>query len=108
MSSSGAGLIAQTQTNIGPVLLSVNPFKRLPITGQDYVDKYRGKYRHELPPHIYALAEEAYRAVKNDRENQCVIIRCVPPSDKLMLRCISLTRARTVVSLALVRPRRPS
>ena len=62
------------------MLLSVNPFKRLPITGQDYVDKYRGKYRHELPPHIYALAEEAYRAVKNDRENQCVIIRCVLPS----------------------------
>lgn len=76
------------------MLLSVNPFKRLPITGQDYVDKYRGKYRHELPPHIYALAEEAYRAVKNDRENQCVIIRYVPLLVKLMLRYISLTPAR--------------
>lgn len=61
-------------TNIGPVLISVNPYKRLPITGQDFIDMYRGKFRHELPPHIYALAEEAYRAVKNDRENQCVII----------------------------------
>ncbi len=37
----------------------------------------QGKYRHELPPHIFALAEEAYRAVKNDKENQCVIIRYV-------------------------------
>jgi len=28
----------------------------------------------ELPPHIFGIAEGAYRAMKNDNENQCVII----------------------------------
>ena len=36
--------------------------------------KYQGKFRMELEPHIFALAEETYRAMKNDQENQCVII----------------------------------
>jgi len=61
-------------TNISDVLISVNPFKQLPITGPDYIELYAGKFRHELPPHIYALAEETYRAMKNEGDNQCVII----------------------------------
>jgi myosin-1 len=60
--------------NIGPVLIAVNPFKDLGIAGQDYIDQYKGRFRHELDPHIFALAEETYRAMKNENENQCVII----------------------------------
>lgn len=58
-------------TNIGPVLLSVNPYKDLGIWGQDYILLYQGKQRHENPPHIYALAEETYRMMRSERENQC-------------------------------------
>jgi myosin-1 len=36
--------------------------------------KKRGKFRHELPPHIFALAEAAYRGLTQDGESQCVII----------------------------------
>ena len=61
-------------TNIGPVLISVNPFKLIPITDETWIEKYKGKFRHELEPHIFALAEETYRAMKNETENQCVII----------------------------------
>ncbi|GAM17836.1 hypothetical protein SAMD00019534_010110 [Acytostelium subglobosum LB1] len=61
-------------TNIGPVLISVNPFRNLNNTGDDYVDAYRGRHAQEVPPHIYQLAEASYRAMKNDQENQCVII----------------------------------
>ncbi|EGG13950.1 myosin IB [Cavenderia fasciculata] len=61
-------------TNIGPVLISVNPFRNLGNAGDDYVDAYRGKHAQEVPPHLYQLAESAYRAMKNDQENQCVII----------------------------------
>ncbi|EFA78234.1 myosin IB [Heterostelium album PN500] len=61
-------------TNIGPVLISVNPFRNLNNTGDDYVEAYRGKHAQEVPPHIYQLAESSYRAMKNDQENQCVII----------------------------------
>lgn len=62
-------------TNIGPVLISVNPYKRLDIVDDSWVERYKGRFRHELDPHIYALAEETYRAMKGEKENQCVIIR---------------------------------
>ena len=61
-------------TNIGPVLISVNPYKLIPITDETWIERYKGRFRHELDPHIYALAEETYRAMKGEKENQCVII----------------------------------
>lgn len=61
-------------TNIGPVLIAINPFKDLGITGLEYIELYKGRFRHELDPHIYALAEETYRAMKGEGFNQCVII----------------------------------
>ena len=61
-------------TNIGPVLIVINPFKDLGLTTDEYVRLYKGKFRHELPPHIFALAEETYRNMKNEKSNQCCII----------------------------------
>ncbi|XP_049849334.1 myosin heavy chain IB-like [Schistocerca gregaria] len=67
-------MLDKIYTNIGPVLLSVNPFRRIPgICDTEQVDEYRGRFRYEVPPNIFALAEEAYRQLKNI-ENQCVII----------------------------------
>ncbi|KAL7721658.1 Unconventional myosin IB [Entamoeba marina] len=54
-------------TNIGPVLIVINPFKDLGLTTDEYVRLYKGKFRHELPPHIFALAEETYRNMKNEK-----------------------------------------
>lgn len=61
-------------TYIGNVLISVNPFKQIPIFDQSYIDQYNGKYPYEEPPHVYALAESAYKNLKNNNESQCVII----------------------------------
>ena len=61
-------------TNIGQVLISMNPYKWLEIYNDSLMDDYIGKPRIELPPHVFGVAEEAYRAMKNDNENQCVII----------------------------------
>lgn len=55
-------------------MVAVNPFKRLPIYAQEQIEQYVGKYSHEEPPHIFALAERAYRGMLNEGENQCVII----------------------------------
>ena len=60
-------------TNIGPVLIVINPFKDLGLTTDEYVHLYKGKFRHELPP-IFALAEETYRNMKQEKLNQCCII----------------------------------
>lgn len=58
------------------MLISVNPFKEIKNLYSDRTLKdYKGKYRYELPPHVYALADDMYRSMLNDRENQCVIIR---------------------------------
>ena len=61
-------------TNIGPVLIVVNPYKDLGLTTPEYIRLYRGKFRHELPPHIFALAEETYRNMKGEHMDQCCII----------------------------------
>ncbi|MEQ2211383.1 hypothetical protein XENOCAPTIV_028863 [Xenoophorus captivus] len=44
----------------------VNPYKNLPIYTESIVEMYRGKKRHEMPPHIYAISEAAYRSMLQD------------------------------------------
>ncbi|GAA6087230.1 unconventional myosin-Ie isoform X1 [Tachysurus ichikawai] len=61
-------------TYIGPVLISVNPFKQMPYFGDKEVEMYQGAAQYENPPHIYALADNMYRNMMIDRESQCVII----------------------------------
>ncbi|KAL4646746.1 unconventional myosin-Ie-like [Arapaima gigas] len=61
-------------TYIGPVLISVNPFKQLPYFTDREVELYQGAAQYENPPHIYALADNMYRNMMIDTENQCVII----------------------------------
>ncbi|XP_044305252.1 unconventional myosin-Ie-like [Varanus komodoensis] len=61
-------------TYIGPVLISVNPFKQLPYFTDREIDMYQGAAQYENPPHIYALADSMYRNMLIDGEKQCVII----------------------------------
>ncbi|XP_051576814.1 unconventional myosin-Ie-like [Myxocyprinus asiaticus] len=61
-------------TYIGPVLISVNPFKQLPYFSDREIELYQGAAQYENPPHIYALADNMYRNMMIDSENQCVII----------------------------------
>jgi myosin I len=49
-------------TYIGSVLISVNPFKPLDgMYGKETVDMYRNRKLHEVPPHVFALTDAAYR-----------------------------------------------
>uniref|UniRef100_A0A8D2ZDH6 Osteoclast-stimulating factor 1 n=1 Tax=Scophthalmus maximus TaxID=52904 RepID=A0A8D2ZDH6_SCOMX len=61
-------------TYIGPVLISINPFKQMPYFGDKEIEMYQGAAQYENPPHIYALADNMYRNMMIERENQCVII----------------------------------
>lgn len=54
--------------------MAVNPYRRLPIYGQALVDIYRGKRKTEMPPHLYAVADNAYQFMVQDRENQSMLI----------------------------------
>eukprot|EP01105_Mastigella_eilhardi_P025689 TRINITY_DN7065_c0_g1_i1.p1 TRINITY_DN7065_c0_g1~~TRINITY_DN7065_c0_g1_i1.p1 ORF type:complete len:1063 (+),score=234.56 TRINITY_DN7065_c0_g1_i1:40-3189(+) len=61
-------------TYIGDVIVSVNPYKQLDIYTAANIKAYNGKLIWTVSPHIYALANEAYRHMIQNQENQCVII----------------------------------
>lgn len=72
--NSSYGVSRSRKTYIGHVLISVNPFRLLPIYTDEVLYSYRGKNRLEMPPHVYAIAEGAYKKMTGYGENQCVII----------------------------------
>eukprot|EP01137_Pigoraptor_chileana_P023532 Opistho-2@89964 len=61
-------------TFIGSILAAVNPYKKLDIYGKEVLTSYNKKVIGELPPHIYAIANEAYYSMWKMRQNQCVLI----------------------------------
>ncbi|GAA6000111.1 class I myosin [Rhodotorula paludigena] len=61
-------------TYIGHVLISVNPFRMLPIYDDATLHSYQGKNRLEMVPHVYAVAESAAYNMRSYGDNQAVII----------------------------------
>lgn len=60
-------------TYSGLFCVVVNPYKRLPIYNEAVVEYYNGRKRHERPPHVFAIAEQTYRNMLQDREDQSIL-----------------------------------
>lgn len=88
-------------TYIGPVLIAINPFRLIPgIYTEGKIREYRGKKFYELPPHVFALADDTYNQMINFKENQCVIISGESGSgktetSKLIMRYISAVSGKS-------------
>lgn len=61
-------------TYIGEVVVSVNPYRSVDLYGNSYVEQYRGREIYERPPHIFALADSAYKTMKRQAKDTCIVI----------------------------------
>ncbi|XP_018413949.1 PREDICTED: unconventional myosin-X [Nanorana parkeri] len=62
-------------TYIGSILTSVNPYKLIPgLYDQSTTELYSRHHMGEIPPHIFAVANECYRCLWKRHDNQCVLI----------------------------------
>uniref|UniRef100_A0A8D3B7F9 Myosin X, like 1 n=1 Tax=Scophthalmus maximus TaxID=52904 RepID=A0A8D3B7F9_SCOMX len=62
-------------TNIGSILAAVNPYKQIPgLYDPERVDLYSKHHIGELPPHIFAVANECYSCIWKRHDSQCVLI----------------------------------
>ncbi|XP_078143628.1 unconventional myosin-IXb isoform X2 [Centroberyx gerrardi] len=57
------------------ILIAVNPYKFLPVYyNPKYVKMYENQPLGKLSPHIFAMADVAYRGMLSKQVNQCVVI----------------------------------
>ncbi|KAK2839710.1 hypothetical protein Q5P01_013450 [Channa striata] len=83
-------------TNIGSILAAVNPYKQIAgLYDGTAVDLYSKHQMGELPPHIFAVANECYRCLWKRHDSQCVLISGESgagktESTKLLLKFLSV------------------
>lgn len=56
------------------ILIAVNPYSELPIYNTDSIKRYRGKSLGVEPPHVFAIADKAYRDMKASKASQSIIV----------------------------------
>lgn len=61
-------------TSTGPILVGINPWQDLNVYGQETLKSYRGRKMHEMPPHVFGVAEAAFTNLHNDRKDQTILV----------------------------------
>ncbi|KAI7827362.1 P-loop containing nucleoside triphosphate hydrolase protein [Kickxella alabastrina] len=64
-------------TYSGVVLVAMNPFHSVSLYTPEYMAQYARSKQvsgHSGEPHLFAIAEDAYRGMVNDRRNQTIIV----------------------------------
>ncbi|KAM3836001.1 unconventional myosin-Vc-like, partial [Diretmus argenteus] len=61
-------------TYCGIILVAVNPYRQLHIYGDAVIHAYSGQNMGDMDPHIFAVAEEAYKQMARNHKNQSIIV----------------------------------
>lgn len=61
------------QTYSGLFCVVINPYRRLSIYTDSLAEQFKGKKRKEMPPHIFAVTDEAYRSMLQEKEDQSIL-----------------------------------
>ncbi|PIO72160.1 myosin head [Teladorsagia circumcincta] len=61
-------------TYTGSILIAVNPYMDIPIYSAEQIRMYKRRKIGELPPHIFAIADNVYTNMRKHGKNQSVII----------------------------------
>nr|XP_034965458.1 unconventional myosin-VI isoform X5 [Zootoca vivipara] len=62
-------------TYVANILIAVNPYFDIPkLYSSDAIKKYQGRSLGTLPPHVYAIADKAFRDMKVLKMSQSIIV----------------------------------
>uniref|UniRef100_F1KUD1 Myosin-VI n=1 Tax=Ascaris suum TaxID=6253 RepID=F1KUD1_ASCSU len=65
----------QIYTYVANILISINPYEQIhDLYSSATIKNYQGKSLGQLPPHIFAIADKAYRDMKRFCESQSIIV----------------------------------
>lgn len=76
----------------GIVLVAINPYETLPIYGTDIINAYSGQNMGDMDPHIFAVAEEAYKQMARlVLERACGCLRVPAGAGACACACVRVT-----------------
>ncbi|XP_042353404.1 unconventional myosin-IXb [Plectropomus leopardus] len=86
------------------ILIAINPNKFLPLYyNPKYVKKYENQPLGKLSPHIFAIADVAFRSMLNRQVNQCIVLSGESGSGKTescsyLIHCLTALSQKTYSS----------